>query len=81
MTPRIWSRILWSGAGLALYAPIPLFAAFPQAAPAFLRESVLGAPAGVWMVVGVIVLLTALTWICGAANEEGAAKADEGRPH
>jgi hypothetical protein len=59
----------WSAAGLILYAPIPLFAAFPKLAPAALQQTVRGAPLSVWLVAGVIVSIVLLTWACGAGGE------------
>jgi len=68
MSARIWSRLAWSAAGLALYVPIPLFVAFPGLAPEALRQVSHGAPLGVWFVAGVIGAIVLLTWICGALD-------------
>lgn len=66
---RIWPRIAWSLLGLAIYAPIPLLAAFPSLTPPILQAAFSGLPGAVAAVATIIVTIVVLTWICGAVGE------------
>jgi hypothetical protein len=69
MSP-ILPRLAWSLLGLAVYAPIPVFAAFPELAPAALGGRFQGAPIGVWFVGGVIAAIVLLTWMCSLGTAD-----------
>jgi hypothetical protein len=62
---KLWRTVLV----LLLWAPIPLWAAIPTLAPAFLSATFIGVPFSVWLVVILTIVLVGFSWLFSAADD------------